>query len=145
MKKEYKTRFEFLRSLTKEEAIEAFNNGEINGGEYLSLPRPQSDYETRTKALCAFRPKEGTSPIDKIGGVINIKAMENKDEIKIECYKFEFEDGFIISDDYDYIIESIKEDMKHLADHLYDNLEYKITIIEMTQEEYDNMPEFEGV
>ena len=80
MKKEYKTRFEFLRSLTKEEAIEAFNNGEINGGEYLSLPRPQSDYETRIKALCAFRPKEGTSPIDKIGGVINIKAMENKED-----------------------------------------------------------------
>ena len=71
--------------------------------------------------------------------------MKKEDEIKIECYKFEFEDGIIISDDYDYILESIKEDMKHLADHLYDNLEYKVSIIEITQEEYDNLPEFEGV
>ena len=69
----------------------------------------------------------------------------NEKEFKIECYKFEFEYGCIISDDYDYILESIKEDMKQLADHLYDKLEYKITIIEMTQNEYDNLPEFEGV
>lgn len=69
----------------------------------------------------------------------------NEKEFKIECYKFEFEDGIIISDDYDYILESIKEDMKQLADHLYDKLEYKITIEEMTQEEYDNLPEFEGI
>ncbi len=66
-------------------------------------------------------------------------------EFKIECYKFESEEGTIISDDYDYILDSIKEDMKHLADHFHDKLEYKITIIEMTQEEYDNLPEFEGL
>ena len=70
--------------------------------------------------------------------------MKKRDE-RIECYKFEFEDGIIISDDYDYILESIEEDMKHLADHLYDNLEYKVSIIELTPEEYDNLPEFEGV
>ena len=66
-------------------------------------------------------------------------------EFKIECFKFEFEEGVIIADDYDYILDSIKEDMKHLADHFHDKLEYKITIIEMTQEEYDNLPEFEGL
>ena len=70
--------------------------------------------------------------------------MINKAEI-IECYKFEFKDGIIISDDYDYILESIKEDMKLLAEHLCDNLEYKVSIIEITQEEYDNLPEFEGI
>ena len=67
------------------------------------------------------------------------------EEDKIKCYNFEFEEGIIISDDYDYILEAIKEDMKHLADHLHDKLEYKITIIELTQEEYDNLPEFEGI
>ena len=66
-------------------------------------------------------------------------------EFKIECFKFEFEEGVIITDDYNYILDSIKEDMKHLADHFHDKLEYKITIIEMTQEEYDNLPEFEGI
>lgn len=66
-------------------------------------------------------------------------------EFKIECFKFEFEEGVIITDDYNCILDSIKEDMKHLADHFHDKLEYKMTIIEMTQEEYDKLPEFEGL
>ena len=69
----------------------------------------------------------------------------NEKEIKIEFYRLEVDSVMITSDDYDYILEIIKEDMKQLADHLYDKLEYKIIIIEMTQNEYDNLPEFEGI
>lgn len=69
----------------------------------------------------------------------------NEKEIKIEFYRLEVESVMITSDDYDYILEIIKEDMKQLADDPYDKLEYKISIVEMTQEEYDNLPEFEGV
>lgn len=65
----------------------------------------------------------------------------NEKEIKIEFYRLEVDSVMITSDDYDYILEIIKEDMKQLADHPYDKFEYKISIVEMTQEEYDNLPE----
>lgn len=71
------TRFDFLRSLTKEKAIEAFNKEEITPGEYLSLQRPQMDPDTAMKALAAFRPKEGTSPIDRMA-----QMLEKKFEMK---------------------------------------------------------------
>lgn len=103
-------RHDYLRSLTKELAMAAFQNGDITPAEYLNLQVPQKDAKTMDKALCAYRPK-GTAPLDAI-----IKHNNNRESIELKTKNMSEEQAKYASNrpNSDFILRLIEEE-KELA------------------------------
>lgn len=59
-----------------------------------------------------------------------------------KVFKLELNGSWLIDQNYDNILETIKNEIEELE--LNEPQDFKISLIEMSEEEYNNLPEFEG-
>lgn len=63
--------------------------------------------------------------------------------MKKKCYKVEFNGSYLISEHLPDIMSTIENEVEQL-DPLDDPTEVLFSTVELTQEEIDNLPEFDG-
>lgn len=59
-----------------------------------------------------------------------------------QVFKLELNGSWLIDEDYDNILETLKSELEELE--LNEPIDVRISLIEMSEKEYENLPEFDG-
>lgn len=59
-----------------------------------------------------------------------------------QVFKLELNGSWLIDENYDYILETLKSELQELE--LNEPIDVQISLIEMSESEYNNLPEFDG-
>ncbi|GEJ45999.1 hypothetical protein [Chryseobacterium sp. ON_d1] len=59
-----------------------------------------------------------------------------------QVFKLELNGSWFIDEDYDNILETLKSELEELE--LNEIIDVRISLIEMSESEYNNLPEFDG-
>lgn len=59
-----------------------------------------------------------------------------------QVFKLELNGSWFIDEDYDNILETLKSELEELE--LNEPIDVRISLIEMSESEYNNLPEFDG-
>lgn len=61
----------------------------------------------------------------------------------MKCYKLEINGSYLISHNIDDIMETLKFEIQEGV-KIGENIQCEVYVLEMSEEEYNNLPEFDG-